>query len=89
YCLTGEVAVDHSSAGNIGGVYDVEARGWSTEMLDALGIPQSMMPERLVHSGDVVGDLLNEWAERLGLSAGTPVLGGGVDAAMATFAAGV
>ncbi len=89
YCLTGEVAVDHSSAGNIGGVYDIEARAWSAEMLDALGIPQSMMPQRLVHSGDVVGGLLDEWAERLGLAAGTPLLGGGVDAAMATFAAGV
>ena len=42
--LTGEVAVDHSSAGNIGGVYDVEARAWSREMLDALGIPARMMP---------------------------------------------
>lgn len=89
YCLTGEVAVDHSSAGNIGGVYDVKARGWSAEMLDALGIPASMMPERLVHSGDVVGGLLPEWADRLGLAPGIPLLGGGVDAAMATFAAGV
>ncbi|WAT26582.1 FGGY-family carbohydrate kinase [Pseudomonas sp. GXZC] len=89
WCLTGELAVDHSSAGNIGGVYDVKARGWSGEMLDALGIPQAMMPERLVSSGEVVGGLLEEWAARLGLQAGTPILAGGVDAAMATLAAGV
>lgn len=88
-CLTGEVAVDHSSAGNIGGLYDQQARQWSSEMLDALGIPSSMMPERLLHSGEVVAGLLPEWAARLGLQAGTPVLAGGVDAAMATFAAGV
>lgn len=88
-CLTGELAVDHSSAGNIGGVYDVAARGWSGEMLDALGIPQAMMPERLVYSGEVVGGLLEEWAARLGLQTGTPILAGGVDAAMATLAAGV
>ena len=89
YCLTGEVAVDHSSAGNIGGVYDVARRSWSTAMLQALGIAQSMMPQRLLYSGEVVGGLLAEWAERLGLQAGIPVLAGGVDAAMATFAAGV
>ena len=40
YCLTGEVAVDHSSAGNIGGIYDIAKRGWSDEMLDTLGIPR-------------------------------------------------
>ena len=87
--LTGQVAVDHSSAGNIGGVYDQAARGWSHEMLDALGIPARMMPERLVASSDVVGGMLPDVAVRLGLPAGTPVAAGGVDAAVATFAAGV
>ena len=87
--LTGEVAVDHSSAGNIGGIYDVAARGWSSEMLDALGVPARMMPARLVASSDVVGGLLPPVAARLGLPAGTPVAAGGVDAAVATFAAGV
>ena len=86
--LTGALAVDHSSAGNIGGVYDLRARHWSGEMLDALGIPRAMMPERLVESSAVVGGLLPDWAGRLGLSAGTPVVAGGVDAAVATLAAG-
>ncbi|WP_244849228.1 FGGY-family carbohydrate kinase [Caballeronia sp. SL2Y3] len=86
--LTGEIAVDHSSAGNIGGVYDVARRGWSAEMLDALGIPARMMPQRLVESTDIVGGLLPQWAARWGLAAGTPVVAGGVDAAVATFAAG-
>lgn len=88
YLLTGEIAVDHSSAGNIGGVYDVAQRNWSDTMLEMLGIPAGMMPERLVESTDVVGGLLSQWAERLGLPAGTPVVAGGVDAAVATFAAG-
>ena len=48
--FTGEVAVDHCSAGNIGGVYDLAARTWSHEMLEALGIPARLMPERLVSS---------------------------------------
>jgi sugar (pentulose or hexulose) kinase len=89
HCLTGELAVDHSSAGNIGGIYDQARRGWSAPLLDALGIPAAMMPERLLHSGEVVGGLLDAWAERLGLLPGTRVLAGGVDAAMATLAAGV
>ncbi|SAL72288.1 xylulokinase [Caballeronia arvi] len=87
--LTGEIAVDHSSAGNLGGVYDVAKRAWSHEALDMLGIPASMMPQRLVESSEVVGGLLPRWADELGLAAGTPVVAGGVDAAVATFAAGV
>jgi ribulokinase len=86
--LTGAVAVDHSSAGNIGGVYDMARRAWSDEALAMLGIPRRMMPSRLVASSDVVGALLPAWAARLGLAAGTPVVAGGVDAAMATLAAG-
>lgn len=88
YLLTGEVAVDHSAAGNLGGVYDMQRRGWSEEALGMLGIPAAMMPPRLVDSSAVVGGLLPEWAGRLGLQAGTPVVAGGVDAAVATFAAG-
>jgi len=89
HALTGEVAIDRSSAGNIGGVYDIRAGTWSTEMLDALGIPASMMPERLVASTDVVGTLTPAAASRLGVASGTPVVAGGVDAAVATLAAGV
>lgn len=86
--LTGDVAVDHSSAGNIGGVYDMRQRTWSGTMLDALGIPRRMMPERLVESSAVVGTLMAAKAALLGLPAGLPVVAGGVDAAVATLAAG-
>ncbi|TDV13932.1 FGGY-family carbohydrate kinase [Paraburkholderia caballeronis] len=89
YRLTGEVAVDHCSAGNIGGVYDIARRGWSGEMLDTLGIERTKMPQRLVDSTDVVGTLLPQAAQRLGLDAGTAIVAGGIDAAVATFAAGV
>jgi len=89
HALTGEIAVDRSSAGNIGGVYDIRAGTWSAEMLAALGIPASMMPERLVASTDVVGTLTAAAASRLGLPSGTPVIAGGVDAAVATLAAAV
>jgi ribulokinase len=87
--LTGAIAVDHCSAGNIGGVYDLTARAWSDEALDLLGIPRALMPERLVDPTDVVGGLTPTSAATLGLPAGTPVVAGGIDAAVATFAAGV
>ncbi|HSC97549.1 MAG TPA: FGGY-family carbohydrate kinase [Casimicrobiaceae bacterium] len=89
HALTGELAVDRSSAGNIGGVYDFKAASWSAEMLDMLGIPAAMMPPRLVASTDTVGQLTQSAAERTRLAPGTPVIAGGVDAAVATFAAGV
>jgi ribulokinase len=89
HALTGEIAIDRSSAGNIGGVYDLRNTRWSDEMLDALGIPVHMMPQRIVASSDTVGVLTAAAAERLGLSAGAPGIAGGVDAAVATLAAGV
>jgi len=89
HALTGELAVDRSSAGNIGGVYDVTQGAWSHEMLDALGVPAAMMPPRLVASSDIVSTLGAEAARRLGLAPGIPVVAGGVDAAVATLAAGV
>lgn len=86
--LTGEIAIDHSSAGNLGGLYDIRAHCWSEEMADALGIPLERMPERIVPSGQVIGEINPEGARLTGLVPGTPVLAGGVDAPMATFAAG-
>ncbi len=88
YRLTGEIAVDYSSAGNIGGVFDIKERRWSAEMLKELGIPESMMPSRLVDSSEIVGKLHAEGAAKTGLKPGTPIVAGGVDAPAATLAAG-
>lgn len=87
--LTGEIAVDHSSAGNIGGVYDLNRRRWSDEACELLGIDIDRFPARLVASHDVVGELHRAGAELTGLAAGTPVCAGGIDAAAATLSAGV
>ncbi|WP_089138400.1 FGGY family carbohydrate kinase [Vibrio rumoiensis] len=89
YRLTGEIAIDHSSAANIGGLYDMHNRDWSEETASLLGIPLSMMPQRLLYSGEVVGHLTNEMSTLFGLPNTLPVLAGGVDAAMSTYAAGV
>lgn len=87
--LTGELAVDHSSAGNIGGVYDIGTRRWSSAMCERLGIPVTLFPERLVGSSEVVGTLHARGATLTGLPEGVPVCAGGVDAAVATLSAGV
>lgn len=86
--LTGQVAIDHSSAGNLGGLYDIRAHAWSEEMAQALGIPLELMPQKIVASGEVIGEVTGEGARLTGLARGTPVLAGGVDAPMATLAAG-
>ena len=86
--LTGKVAIDHSSAGNLGGLYDIHAHCWSEEMAQVLGIPLERMPKRIVASKEVIGEITQEGSKLTGLTRGTPVLAGGVDAPMATLAAG-
>lgn len=86
--LTGELAIDQSSAGNIGGVFDLKARTWSEECCERLGVPVAILPQRIVESSDVVGEITADAAELTGLTAGTPVVAGGIDAAVATLSAG-
>lgn len=89
YKLTGNIAIDYSSAGNIGGIFDMNARTWSQEMMIAMGIPLSMMPENLVESTDIVGGLTKEAAAELGLSEGIPVIASGIDCGAANIGLGV
>ena len=88
YRLTGQLAVDFSSAGNLGGIFDLRKLSWSEEMAEDLGIPLELMPERLVPSTEVVGELTAEAAGKCGLVPGIPVVAGGIDAPMATLSAG-
>jgi ribulokinase len=89
YHLTGEIAIDYSSAGNIGGIFDMNKRSWSEEMMDAMGIPLSMMPEKIVKSTDVVGGLTKAAAAELGLSEDMPVIASGIDCGAANIGLGV
>ena len=89
YKLTGEIAIDYSSAGNIGGIFDMNTRTWSKELMDEMGIPVSMMPQRLVESTDVVGGLTQAAAAELGLWEGLPVVAGGIDCGAANIGVGV
>ncbi|WHH58551.1 FGGY-family carbohydrate kinase [Petroclostridium sp. X23] len=89
YKLTNEIAVDYSSAGNIGGVFDIRTKKWSAVMQDKLGIPNHLFPERLVECTEIVGRITPDIAALTGLKEGTSVVCGGVDAAVATVGAGV
>lgn len=89
YKLTGEAAIDYSSAGNIGGLFDMNTRSWSAELMDEMGIPKTMMPSRLVENTEAVGGITAEAAELVGLRAGTPVFNGGVDCGAANLGMGV
>ncbi|NBJ71484.1 MULTISPECIES: FGGY-family carbohydrate kinase [Clostridia] len=89
YKLTGEIAIDYSSAGNIGGIFDMNERTWSKELMDAMGIPLSMMPQNIVESTDIVGGLTADIAAELGLSEGMPVIASGIDAGAANIGLGV
>lgn len=88
YRLTGQLAVDFSSAGNLGGVFDLKRLIWSEEMAQALGIPLELMLERLVPSTEVIGEVSSDAAKRCGVVPGIPVVAGGIDAPMATLSAG-
>ncbi|ACL69714.1 FGGY-family carbohydrate kinase [Halothermothrix orenii] len=88
YQLTGEIAIDYSSAGNIGGIFDIKHRKWSTKMLEKMGIPLEYQPQKIISSTDIVGKITKQAAEKTGLKVGTPVIAGGVDAAVATLSAG-
>lgn len=89
YKLTGIAAMDHTSAGNLGGIYDLRTHSWSPELMEEIGIPRGMMPENLVEPHSIVGVLTNNASEELGLMAGTPVCAGCIDCLASTIASGV
>ena len=87
--LTGEIAIDRTSAGNMGGLFDFEKNDWSDEMLALFDIPRSMLPQRILDPTDIVGYLTPESANELNLSAGIPVCAGCIDCLASTLSSGV
>ena len=88
YKITGNAVIDYTSAGNIGGIYEFEKGDWSDEMMEILGIPRAMMPDKIIKPTDSAGYLLPDVAEDLGLPAGIPVFAGCVDCLASTLATG-
>ena len=89
YRFTNKVAIDYSSAGNIGGIFDMNTHTWSKELMEEMGIPYSMMPKNIVESTDIVGGLTKLAANELGLYEGLPVCAGGIDCGAANIGLGV
>ena len=85
--LAGVAAADASdAAGTL--LLDLRARDWSAEILQALDIPRSWLPE-VVEGPAVTGGLLPAVAAELGLPAGLPVIAGGGDNAAAAVGTGI
>jgi xylulokinase len=87
YRLCGAEVTDHSlAAGTM--LYDLHEQDWSAELLDAFGIPRSLLPE-IRWSGTPAGTLLPSVAAELGLSPETTVVVGGQDQKCAALGAGI
>ena len=86
--MTGQESVDYSSAGNYGGIFDIHGRQWSEPMMERLGIPRSLFPERIHSSEEVVGEVTPEGSKLTGLKTGTPICAGGIDAPVSALAGG-
>lgn len=85
--LTGRVCTDFSDATGMN-LLDIGTQEWSAEMLEATGIPASVLPE-VLESSTVAGTITREAAAECGLAQGTPVVPGGGDGACATCGSGV
>ena len=77
--LTGSLAMDKAD-GSGTMLFDLKKRNWSSEVLEALGIPTDWMPPTF-EGQQVTGEVGSEAAEATGLRAGTPVVAGGGDQA--------
>lgn len=84
--LFGETVVDHSIA-SASGLFNLEEEDWDEEVLERLELPRNKL-SRLVPATHVVGELGEEFAGRLGLAAGTPVVVGANDGASANLGVG-
>jgi xylulokinase len=84
--LTGTHAVDRADgAGTL--LFDLAARDWSPEVLDALELDPALLPSTF-EGPQVTGTITAAAAEATGLRAGTPVVAGGGDQAAGAVGVG-
>jgi xylulokinase len=87
YRLTGERVMNVSDA-SILFAFDLARGDWSDALIDAFGLPRYLYP-RVAACDEVVGRLLPNAADALGLPSGIPVIAGGEDTSSAGLAIGV
>ncbi len=85
--LTGEVVIDHYTAANFSPLYDVTSQTWVDDLADDI-IPLEKLP-RLLWSNEIAGRITDAAAAQTGLTVGTPVTAGTIDAAAEAFSVGV
>lgn len=84
--LSGEYVLDHYSASTSDPLYDLTTMDWWPEAWD-VAAPGIERP-RLAWPGEIVGEVLPAVSAETGLSAGTPVLAGTIDALAEAYGAG-
>ena len=72
YWLTGQVGAERTNASTTG-LYDVTSREWALDLAKQVGLPWGVLPP-LRDPGDVLGPLLPDVAEVLGVSTPVPVV---------------
>jgi xylulokinase len=85
--LTGEYVIDHYTAANFSPLYDVTTQAWTADLAPNI-LPLDKLP-RLLWSTEIAGHITPEAAAITGLSAGTPVTCGTIDAAAEAVSVGV
>lgn len=85
--LTGECVIDHYSAANFQPLYDIAQQDWTTELAPDI-IETERLP-KLLWTTDIAGHVTPKAARATGLSAGTPVIAGTIDAAAEALSVGV
>ena len=86
YRLSGNFATDYSDASGML-LLDVKRRCWSQQMLSICGITEQQLP-KLHESYEVVGTLLPQLAEQLGLPSSVRIVAGAGDNAAAAIGTG-
>ncbi len=86
YKLSGEFRAEPSNV-STSGFFDTMGRQWSEDLIRKLGLPADILPP-VIEPGTVVGTLLSELAQELGLPNDVLVVMGGGDAQLATIGVG-
>lgn len=87
YKLTGNMTQDVSQGYGLH-CFDMHTGQWDEKMCEKLGISMKLLPQ-IYPCHEIIGRITEKAAAECGLSAGTPVAAGGLDAACGTLGAGV
>lgn len=86
YKLSGEIVTDVSS-GSSSGLFNLQERTWSQELIGEIGLPGGIYPQ-VVEPGTIIGRVTADAARQTGLREGTPVVASGADTQLALLGTG-